>query len=208
MRIPSDARTDMKPLVVKIGGSLEKSGRLRSILGVVARAERPVVLVPGGGVFADAVRAASIRLNLADDVAHRLAILAMHQMAFLMASIEPRLAAVSSLTDMRAACEADRVPVWLPLSLCQNDHDIPQDWSITSDGLAGRLAERLGGAALVLVKSCRNDTGADARDLADAGVVDAFFPRIVARANLNWCIVGSDEEGKLAGVLKAPATAV
>ncbi len=59
-------RTEHKPLVVKIGGSLEKSGRLGSVLSLIARATRPVVIVPGGGIFADAVRESANRHPVSD----------------------------------------------------------------------------------------------------------------------------------------------
>ena len=74
----------MKPLVVKIGGSLVETGRLREILAIVARAQRPTVIVPGGGPFADAVRNAQAEFGFSDEAAHRMAILAMHQTALLM----------------------------------------------------------------------------------------------------------------------------
>jgi DNA-binding LacI/PurR family transcriptional regulator len=49
------------------------------------------------------------------------------------------------------------------------------DWSITSDGLAARLAERLRCSDVVLVKSRGVAEDASAFDLARDGVVDAIF---------------------------------
>ena len=46
------------PLVVKLGGSLAESKRLASILKIVGASRQSCVIVPGGGAFADAVRAA------------------------------------------------------------------------------------------------------------------------------------------------------
>ena len=72
--------------------------------------------------------------------------------------------------------------MWLPLKLTDGDTPITRDWRTTSDGLAARLAERLGGATVVLVKSCRVDRSASPAKLARSGVVDAVFATIVARA--------------------------
>jgi aspartokinase-like uncharacterized kinase len=190
------------PLVVKIGGSLAESGRLGEALHLIGRAERPVVVVPGGGPFADAVRGAQEKLGFSDAAAHRMALLAMHQMALLMTALHPRLAAAETLSAMRAALREKRVPVWLPAKLVERDRDIPADWSITSDGLAAWLAERLGCAPLVLLKSCRVSPDVTAAALARDGVVDPVFAAIVARAGLDWRLIGPGEEGELAALLK------
>jgi aspartokinase-like uncharacterized kinase len=159
----------VKPLVVKIGGSLIETGRLREILGIVARAQRPIVIVPGGGPFADAVRNAQSELGFSDEAAHHMAILAMHQTALLMREIAPKLVAAETLAAIRGSWKDRQVAVWLPARLCQRDKRIPRDWSITSDGLAARLAERLDRAAVVLIKSRRVDARASAAALAHEG---------------------------------------
>ena len=149
----------MKPLVVKIGGSLVETGRLREILAITARAQRPTVVVPGGGPFADAVRNAQAEFGFSDEAAHRMTLLAMHQTGILMTELEPRLIATETLAAMRGAWKERRVAVWMPAKLCERDKRIPRDWSITSDGLAARLAERLGGLPVVLVKVAAGWTG-------------------------------------------------
>ena len=95
---------------------------------------------------------------------------------------------------MRSAWKARRVAVWMPAKLCERDKRIPRDWSITSDGLAARLAERLGRAPVVLVKSRPVERGASAAALAREGVVDPVFAEIEARARLEWAVVGPGEE--------------
>jgi aspartokinase-like uncharacterized kinase len=193
----------VKPLVVKIGGSLAETGRLREVLDIVAAAKRPVVVVPGGGPFADAVRAAQRELEFDDGTAHRMALLAMHQTALVMKALEPALDLAETFAAMRRAWAERRIPVWLPLKLSQRDRRIPADWSITSDGLAARLAERLGRAPLVLVKSCRIEPGSTAPALVREGVVDPAFADIVARAGLDWRVLGPGEETELAQLLEA-----
>lgn len=191
----------MKPVVVKLGGSLAETGRLKSILSLVSKAERPVVIVPGGGPYADAVRDSQRALGFSDEAAHDMAILAMNQMGLAMISLDERLVAAETLTAIRKAGKEGRIAVWLPAKLCAGDRTIQRDWSITSDGLAARLAERLGGARVVLFKSCTVDPSSTALALGRAGVVDAAFAGIVARAGLSWQIVGPGEERELAELL-------
>lgn len=195
----------MTPVVLKLGGSLAESGRLRTLLALVSRARRPVVVVPGGGPFADAVRDMQSALGFSDEAAHDMAILAMHQMADAMIALEPRLLGAESLIGIARVWHRRRIPVWLPASLCAGDRRIPRDWSITSDGLAARLAERLGDVELVLVKSRIVKRTASAKTLARQGIVDPVFPVIVERADLDWQVLGPGDEDALSDLLDVAA---
>jgi aspartokinase-like uncharacterized kinase len=189
------------PLVVKLGGSLAESKRLASILKIVGVSRQSCVIVPGGGAFADAVRAAYKKHGLSQTVAHRMALLAMHQTGMMLAGMHARLVPVETLVEMRRVLSESRVPVWMPLKLTAADTHVSADWRTTSDGLAARLAERLGGATVVLVKSCRVDRSASAARLVRSGVVDPTFAEIVARAHLPWRVMGSGDEQELARLL-------
>ena len=142
-RTASAEREPGRPIVVKLGGSLAESRRLARILQIVAASRVPVVVVPGGGAFADAVRRAQADFGLPDAAAHRMALLAMHQTGLMLAALNGRLEPVETLPAMRAALTRSAIPVWLPYKMASRDPRIPADWSATSDGLAARLAERL-----------------------------------------------------------------
>jgi aspartokinase-like uncharacterized kinase len=188
-------------LVVKVGGSLAGTGRLRSVLAMIRAARRPVVVVPGGGPFADSVRDLQSAMNFDDAVAHRLAMLAMHQMAELMVSLQEGLKVAQSLAEISDLVSNGQVPVWAPLSLMAEDETVPADWSATSDSLAARLAELLGDAHLVLLKSVDVKKEESLEELVSRGVVDPAFPAIVARAGLSWSVFGPRNDTGLAAVL-------
>lgn len=191
------ARARRIELVVKVGGSLLESGRLGSALGVIAKARRGLVVVPGGGPFADTVRAAQAARGFDDTTAHRKALLAMERMAQVMAAMCKRLTPAATLAEMRGAAAAGAIPVWLPLTLAGRDRTIPADWSITSDGLAARLAERLGVDAVVLLKSCAVASGRSAAELAADGIVDKAVADIAARAQLALHVLGPADGARL-----------
>ena len=197
----ASAASPVLPLVVKVGGSLAETGRLAQVLRAITEAKRAVVVVPGGGEFANKVRDLQNALKFDDASAHRLAILGMHQMAEIYFSLVPRFAPADSLEGLARVAATGQIPVWLPLQMCQSDTDIPADWTITSDGLAARLAERMGGAPLVLLKSVDVPAGSSAQSLAEEGIVDAAFPAIVARAKLDWRIIGPADDAAFAALL-------
>src|SRR6476620_10044412 len=105
----------MRPdLVVKIGGALLKHPDvLARTLDAIADAApgRPIVVVPGGGPFADAVRALDASLHLPATAAHWMAILGMDQYAYVLAAQLPGAILVRSPRDVGGALTSGRVPV-------------------------------------------------------------------------------------------------
>ena len=173
------------PLVVKLGGSLYP--RVPAIVPVLLEANRPFIIVPGGGPFANAVREA--RAN--DDAAHWMAIAAMEQYGWYVAS--HGIPATDSLTI------PDRPIVLLPYC-CLREHDpLPHSWDVTSDTIAAWVAGSLG-LDLLLLKSV--DGISAAGELLETvvtpletDVVDqAFLPFVLEKKIATSIINGSDPE--------------
>lgn len=187
-------------LVVKVGGSLAETGRMPSVLSLIAAARVPVVVVPGGGPFAESIRTLQHEMKFDNALAHRLAMLAMHQMAEVMAAQQERLRIVETLEGISEALCESKVPVWAPLRMIANDALVPAGWDATSDSLSARLAELLE-ARLLLLKSVDVERSASLEALAHQEVVDPLTPSIVARAGLSWSIFGPSDDALLRAIL-------
>jgi aspartokinase-like uncharacterized kinase len=166
--------------VLKLGGSHAFAPHLHHWLRAIARGAGHVVVVPGGGPFADAVRAAQGKMGFDDDAAHHMALLAMEQYGRALASLEAKLRLANSLAAIRRHLRAGDVPVWSPTRMVLSAKDIPCSWDVTSDSLAVWLAGRLGATRVVLVKhgEPRADT-IRAGDLIGRGIVDPAFARFL-----------------------------
>src|SRR5262244_1403981 len=99
------------PTVVKIGGSCAASLDLRRWSAAVAGCAGQVAIVPGGGPFADAVRAAQPAIGFDDAAAHHMAMLAMEQYGRALAGFDARLRLVDSAAALRRCLRENRVPV-------------------------------------------------------------------------------------------------
>jgi aspartokinase-like uncharacterized kinase len=143
--------SDRSPLVVKVGGGLLRAegpaGLRRACAEAVALARRrPVLVVPGGGPFADAVRAVDAQVGLGDELAHALALQAMDQLGAVLRPLLGGCAVTAALT----------APGGLALVLAGpafgDRPEIPRSWAVTSDSLAVFAAAAAGALEALLLK--------------------------------------------------------
>lgn len=160
------------PLVVKIGGSLAGSALLAHWLDALQRSPRPLTIVPGGGPFADAVRAAQRTMKFSDAAAHDMALLAMEQYAYALADQCKRLTLCETPLEAAKALARGAIALWRPFRMLRSAPDIDASWDITSDSLAAWYAAQSGARTLLLIKSVDAVLGGD---LVASGVVDPRF---------------------------------
>jgi dihydroneopterin aldolase len=166
----------LRPVVAKLGGSTAESAELRTWIAALASAALPLVVVPGGGPFAELVRTEQKRMGFSDEAAHAMAILAMDAFGHVILDGEARMAPAHSLDEVTHVLGEGKIPVWLPSSMTIGTSDIPASWDITSDSLAAWLAGRIGAEALLLVKQTQAFSAEDSiTDLMARGVVDPAF---------------------------------
>lgn len=166
--------------IVKIGGSMNRDPLLPQWLELMGQiGGGRVVIVCGGGLFADAVRQAQAHWHFDDPTAHNMALLAMAQSAYQAHGLAPGLQIASKETELRKVLRTGRCALWLPFELLGDHGSSAANWEVTSDSIALELADRLNAERLVLVKSCAIDPGASLEQLSQDGVLDQAFPAIV-----------------------------
>lgn len=190
--------------VLKLGGSLARSPDLpRWLRALAEHGGGRLILVPGGGPFAEAVREIQQQWRFADGTAHRMALLAVDQYGWMLAGMDPRLVIAQARDELLTHLRAGHVPVWLPSRMAGAREDIPASWQITSDSLAAWLALELGAPRLLLIKAVAPDRGkVGAEELSARGIVDATFPSFLARGEFTAWWVGSQAYQEIAGILK------
>jgi aspartokinase-like uncharacterized kinase len=167
--------------VVKLGGSVFDAPQLRDWLRLFAtRGAGRVVVVPGGGRFADAVRAEQRRLCFDDLAAHNMAVLAMAQAAQMLHALQPALRLAADAPAVHAAWRDGAAALWQPFAALRDAPDALTSWDATSDSLAAWLAARLEARHLLLVKWHEPPPHACLAELAAVGYVDRAFARFAA----------------------------
>jgi dihydroneopterin aldolase len=192
---PAPHVDDASPVVVKLGGSIVRSGQLAPWLDAIAAAPAPIVVVPGGGALADEVRSCQQQLGFGDASAHRMALLAMDQLAWAVAGMRPGIEVGVTEEALRAILERGHVAVWAPYTLISERADIEATWRLTSDSLALWLARKLGANRCCLIKSIAARHGTrSAAALARDGVVDEAFPAMLAETGVTAMVFGRGDQ--------------
>src|SRR3954464_6414194 len=157
--------------VIKLGGSHAFAPHLADWVKAITSYRGRIVVVPGGGPFADAVRAAQSKMGFDERAAHRMALLAMEQYGCGLASLDPRLVMAESHADIDRVLEAGQVPLWLPSRMALAAPEIPWSWDVTSDSLGAWLAGTIRAQRLLLVKHGAGAAAVLADTLVQRGVV-------------------------------------
>jgi aspartokinase-like uncharacterized kinase len=189
-----------KPLVVKIGGSLPDRipDLIRELRGF------RVVIVPGGGNFADLVRECRIEDQ---DAAHWMAIAAMEQFGWYISSFG--LPATDRLEIPPVSS------VLLPYLSLRTYDPLPHSWDISSDTIAGWVAARLS-LDLLLIKSVdgiriRGEVQEHISAPVESQDVDPCLIPFVLSHGVKVGVVNGRRPGFLSGVLRgefAPGTTI
>ena len=176
--------------VVKVGGGLlGTAGAFDLVIEALSafRAGRRLVVLPGGGPFADAVRQMLERVKIGEDAAHWMAVLGMDQYAHALAARLPEAALVDGEGGIAAALQATRLPVLAPYRWLRAADPLPHSWEVTSDSIAAWLAGQLHARRVVLIKPAPADP---------QKLVDSYFLRTLPHG-VEHLIVTMDDLGQL-----------
>ncbi|MGH6864272.1 MAG: dihydroneopterin aldolase, partial [Methylocella sp.] len=172
----------MRVTIVKLGGSLAYTPHRAAWLEALAAWGGPLILVPGGGPFADCVRTAQGAIGFNDTAAHRMALKAMGQFGIALAAYSDAFTPAASRDELASALSAGTIPVWLPETMVLGASDVPKCWEVTSDSLAAWLAWIFGARQILLIKSRDLEAPVSAQDLVADKFVDPLFPRFAAQS--------------------------
>jgi aspartokinase-like uncharacterized kinase len=213
--------------VVKVGGGLAREAgdsALRTLCSAIgeAGARHPLLVVPGGAAFAEAVREHDSRFDLQAATSHRMAILAMDQFGWLLSDLIPGGVPCADVAAASAVAARGQIPILLPATLLASD-PLPASWDVTSDSIAAWVAGGGPAARLVLVKPVEGlyrdwppdgkpiarlsvDKLAELRAAGQAAGVDRYLPEALRAAGVEAWVIDGREPARLVTLLERGAT--
>ncbi len=191
-------------IVVKLGGSLIHRARelLNEIIEYSNAAGEKILIVPGGGIFADTVR----KMNASQEASHWMAVLAMEQFGYYIGD-----GANVKLTESLEFDE--KVGILLPYRLMKEKDELQHTWDVTSDTIAAWVALKLDAR---FIKATDVDgiyiDGVLQRELSASEItgketcVDAELPRFLIKNRMNCEIVNGNCPGRVTRAFRGNVT--
>jgi len=203
-------------VVVKLGGSLLTRGRelVRFLNDYAKKNELSLVIVPGGGLFAEAVKKLSEQINVSDGTAHWMAVLAMHQYGLFLADGEPEIPVVESIAEIQ---HADHICIVLPYKILEADDSLPHTWAVTADTIAAFITHKLGEKTVIKVTDVdgiSDENGSLIKEIPPneliekdyRGCIDVELPRFLLQHDLRCVIVNGNYPERIIDVIEGRET--
>jgi aspartokinase-like uncharacterized kinase len=212
--------------VVKIGGSLaEDREGLSALCNKISEYAKKyeLIVVPGGGRFADVVRDFDQRFTLSGSISHKMAIMGMDQFGLLLSNITPNSRAFYRLENAPRLSATGKVPILLPSHLMFKKDPLENSWDVTSDSIAAYVASQLHIAKVLLVTDVDGIFTKDPKNHPDAELVtnypaekllklpertsvDKFLPKLLLKTQIDCYVINGKHPERIEAILAGQET--
>lgn len=193
--------------VVKVGGSLQDSPALRDVCKTLDEMSKrhEIVVVPGGGEFANSVRKVQDIQGISDETAHLMAVMAMDVYGLALGELTSKLTTTDGFDELE-----DGSRIFLSFKRVSQDFELERSWRVTSDSLAAWVCGEIDFDELVLIKRvdgvtvegkfCQEISTRELRDI-DQTVVDPNLPDLLKKYEKECRIVNGDHPERIEKLL-------
>ncbi|HJJ55832.1 MAG TPA: uridylate kinase [Methanocorpusculum sp.] len=180
--------------VVKIGGSLINVAT--RVIHELIKTKKPILIVPGGSIFANTVRSVNVTDNTA---AHWMAIASMDQYGWYLSTLNNN---EHIDTETRCVIPNTGIKVLLPYKIMRENDPLPHTWDVSSDTIAAWIAFKLK-CPLILIKSVdgiiTNPLNPPITDITgknpiQTDIIDSYCWQFVNKHNIQTTIVNGQKK--------------
>ena len=144
-------------IIAKIGGKiLENQDNLDHTLNQFRtliydkKVINKLILIPGGGSYANFVRILDKKLDIGDNLSHWMAIFAMNSNG---GAISQAYREIKSIKEFEMLKEGkDPISIFLPFDFLFQTDELPHSWAVSSDSITVYMARKLGLRECFLIK--------------------------------------------------------
>ncbi|MFP4654171.1 MAG: amino acid kinase [Methanohalobium sp.] len=196
-------------IVLKIGGSLMDNintitNHILDYINNTAPEETSIIIVPGGGLFADCIRSVSKKYSISNESSHWMAIAGMEQYAYYIID-KTGLRNINSLSNVKPG-----VSVLKPYQFLRINDELPHGWNVTSDSIGAWIAKKLDSLFIKVTDVdgiFQNHSlvpEIDASDISklDQSCTDEYMPGFLKEKQMNCYIVNGHYPERIVAVIK------
>jgi aspartokinase-like uncharacterized kinase len=206
---------------IKLGGGLiSYSEELRNLIKFLDKLSTSyqLLIVPGGGPFADIVRDIYSQYNLSETIAHWMAILAMDQYGFFLSNLSENTVTTHSIDKAKELAKKNKFPILLPFWLLYEQDPLEHSWDVTSDSIAAYIATLIDAESLILLKDVDGIFECDPKNKTNKLIqklnrhdftafetqkcVDKYFPKVLSQSMIPCWILNGKKPSRIFDLLK------
>ncbi|ACV24514.1 [5-(aminomethyl)furan-3-yl]methyl phosphate kinase [Methanocaldococcus fervens] len=202
---------------IKIGGSLtyEAEPLLKALKDYANEKNKEIVIIPGGGEFANVVRKIDKTLNISNSLSHKLAIKCMDLIGEVYAELG-NIKAYDTLFDLKKEIKNEKIAILLPSKLLLSTDIAEHSWAITSDSLSLYIGRLLDVREIIIATDVdgiydKFPEGKllniiNANDIKGLTSVDETFPILLKKFKMNAYVVNGKYPERVIDILEGKHT--
>ena len=208
--------------VVKLGGSLfpEKAIGLCEALAALNKSDGKsaprILILCGGGIFADKIREYDVDVHFSDDGNHAAAILCMDIIGTLLADKVEGLRTVNSIDEIESIADQGKIPVFIPSSHMELMDPLEHSWRVSSDSIALYLSNLIEAKLLIATdvdgiythdpcydgaKLIKNISAKKLLNFGETSV-DEFLPELLIKYKSECYVVNGKHPDRVISIIK------
>ncbi len=201
--------------LIKIGGSLTYyANHILDSLKILCNGnpgKYKIIIVPGGGEFANVVRDLNNRTKLNNDSSHKLATLCIDLMGTYFSEIS-NITCVNNLYDAKNILKNEDIVILLPSKIVLSTDELPHTWDITSDSIAAYVAKLLNLNKLIIATNVDGIYSEypegkllntiNAKSIKGFTSVDSYLPNLLIKHKIECFVVNGKYPNRICNILK------
>ena len=139
--------------IIKIGGSWIDKVELNELVTHLSKHSKfeNIIIVVGGGCFADAVRLVYASNQMSEKTGHFLALKGTEMFAHIIKEINKNISLINNIESLKVLDR--KLKVWMPSRVLKDEPSFINSWESTSDSVAAWLHKKVKSKGLIFVKS-------------------------------------------------------
>jgi aspartokinase-like uncharacterized kinase len=109
-----------------------------------------IILIPGGGSFANFIRKIYSELKFTEEIAHWMGIISMNYNGLELNKKFPNLPVIENINNLKE--NENLFCIFLPYEFLKENDKLPHSWNVTSDSISLFIAKELGLNECILIK--------------------------------------------------------
>ncbi|ABR56960.1 [5-(aminomethyl)furan-3-yl]methyl phosphate kinase [Methanococcus aeolicus] len=199
--------------IIKIGGSLTYSVNelLNKLKDFCNTSGKKIIIVPGGGQFANVVRELHEKTELNEDGAHMLATKSTDLIGLYFSEISG-ITAVDNLYDAKKILNKENIVIILPSKIVLATEELPHSWELTSDSISAYIAKCLDIHSIIIATDVDGiyTTYPEGKLLNTINVktlkgftsVDSYISTMLLKHNIECFVVNGKHPMRIINILK------